>query len=212
MKNVIVLKQTNYLKYLYTIIRNKNTKMKDFIYYSKNIIEILMHEIFEIIPMKNKNITTSTNSKFKGLNLDEKICGVSILRSGDSMEESFRSIFPKANFGKILIQRDEATAKPYFYYSKLPKDLKKCFVILLDPMIGTGGSAFTAIDLLIKKGVKEDKIIFVNLVSCKEGLKKIIKNFKKVKIITGVIDPILNSKFYLIPGLGDFGDRYYGTK
>lgn len=212
MKNVIVLEQTNYLKYLFTKIRDKNTEMHDFVLYSKKIIEILMQKVFEIIPMKNKTITTSTDSKFKGLDLDENICGVSILRSGDAMEDSFRSIFPNACFGKILIQRDEATAKPYFYYSKLPKDLKDCYIILLDPMLGTGGSASTAIDLLLKEGINEDKIIFVNLLSCEVGLKKIVNNYKKVRIITGVIDPILNSKFYLAPGLGDFGDRYYGTE
>jgi len=137
---------------------------------------------------------------------------VSILRSGDSMEKAFMEFFPNASYGKILIQRNEKDAKPVFFYSKLPKNLSDNTIILLDPMLGTGGSALTAIELLLKKGAKENKIIFCNLLSCKKGLNTIISKYKKVRIVTGVIDPILNSKFYLVPGLGDFGDRYYGTE
>ncbi|MFA5333877.1 MAG: uracil phosphoribosyltransferase [Candidatus Nanoarchaeia archaeon] len=212
MKNVLELKKTKYLNYLFTNLRDKKTKMREFRNYSDRVMQVLMQEVFNQLGLVNKTVFTGTGSKFNGLELNEKICGVSILRSGDSMEKAFREFFPNASYGKILIQRNEKDAKPIFFYSKLPKNLSKNTIILLDPMIGTGGSALTAIELLLKKGAKENKIIFCNLLSCKKGINMIMNRHKNVRIITGVIDPVLNSKFYLVPGLGDFGDRYYGTE
>ncbi len=208
---VILLKQTDQLKALYTIIRDKNTERDEFIFYSDRIIRILVEEALNLLPVEIKKIITPTNSLFMGTKFRGKICGVSIMRAGEAMEKALREVCKKIRIGKILIQRDEETAKPNLIYSKLPRDVSGRFILLLDPMLATGGSVCKAIEVLKEKGIKEDKIIFINLISCPEGIKKLNKEFPKVRIITGVIDKKLNSNAYIIPGLGDFGDRYFGT-
>lgn len=127
------------------------------------------------------------------------------------MEEAVRDVCKKIRIGKILIQRDEKTAEPKLFYIKLPAGITKRYVFLLDPMLATGGSACTAIKILKEHSVKEKRIIFLNLISCPEGIKKVMSQHPKIRIITAAIDSHLNKKFYIIPGLGDFGDRYFGT-
>ena len=206
-----VLEQTPQLKTLYSIIRDKKTNREDFIFYSDRIIRLLVEEGLNYLPIKQKKIKTLTGSNFSGFEFKGEVCAVSIVRAGESMEKAVREICKKIRIGKILIQRDESTALPKLFYSKLPKDISSRFVLLLDPMLATGGSVCKAIEVLKERNVDEDKIIFINLISCPEGIKKLKKDFPKIKIITGVIDKKLNSKAYIIPGLGDFGDRYFGT-
>jgi len=210
-KNIILLRQTTQLKALYTIIRDKNTKRKEFIFYSGRIIRLLVEEGMNLLPVKNKQIVTPTGSKFYGLESGGKLCAVSILRSGESMAKVVKEVCPGITTGKILIQRDKKTAEPILFYSKLPKDISDRYVLLLDPMLATGGSVCKAITVLEEKGVKQEKIIFINLISAPEGIKRLTKEFPKTKVVTGVIDKKLNSKAYILPGLGDFGDRYFGT-
>jgi len=206
-----VLEQSPQLKTLYTIIRDKKTNREDFIFYSDRIIRLLVEEGLNYLPIKQKKVNTLTGSNFSGFEFKGKVCAVSIVRAGESMEKAVREICKKIRIGKILIQRDENTALPNLIYSKLPKDISKRYVLLLDPMLATGGSVCKAIDVLKEKNVDENKIIFINLISCPEGLKKLKKDFPQVKIVTGVIDKKLNLNSYIIPGLGDFGDKYFGT-
>ena len=208
---VITLKQTNQLEALYSVIRDKNTSRDDFIFYSDRIIRLLIEEALNLLPVESIHLTTPTDSKTDGKKFKGKICGVSILRSGEAMEKALREVCKRIRIGKILIQRDENTAKPNLIYSKLPEDISKRYVLLLDPMLATGGSVCRAISVLKEKNVEEDRIIFVNLISCPEGINKLKKEFPNVKMITGIIDKGLNKKAYILPGLGDFGDRYYGS-
>lgn len=205
------LKMTPQLRVLLTLIRDKKTKREDFIFYADRIIRLLVEEGLNFLPTRSKIIITPTGARFKGQEFIGKICAVSILRSGEAMESAVRDVCKKIRIGKILIQRDEDTAEPKLFYVKLPPNIAKRYVFLLDPMLATGGSAVTAIQALKERGVKEGKIIFLNLISCPEGLKKVMSEFPKVRIITAAIDNRLNKKFYIIPGLGDFGDRYFGT-
>lgn len=209
--NVHELEQTDQLVALYTIIRDEKTKRDEFIFCADRIIRLLVEKAMEFLPTKEKEIKTPTGSEFNGKEFVGKICAVSIVRSGEAMEKAARDICQKIRIGKILIQRDENTAKPILFYHKLPKDIAERYVLLLDPMLATGGSAKKAVEILKEKGVKEEKIIFVNLISCPEGIEVFTKAFPKVKTITGVIDKSLNDKAYILPGLGDFGDRYFGT-
>jgi len=101
--------------------------------------------------------------------------------------------------------------KPVLYYSKLPQDIAKKTVILVDPMLGTAGSSMTAIKVLEDAGVKPENILFINVIACPEGINRIHKAYPKLKIVTCAVDDELNSHKYITPGLGDFGDRYYGT-
>jgi uracil phosphoribosyltransferase len=211
MKNLKVLNYTPQLNALYTFIRDKNTKRKDFIFYSDRIIRLLIEEGLNLLPIKKKEITTPTGERFIGAEFLGKICAVSIVRAGEAMEKAVREVCEDIRIGKILIQRDEKTAKPSLYYSKLPKGIQNRYVLLLDPMLATGGSVCKAIEVLKENKISEDKIIFINLISCPEGIKKLTAEFPKVSIITGFVDKELNSRAYILPGLGDFGDRYFGT-
>ncbi|HII16086.1 MAG TPA: uracil phosphoribosyltransferase [Nanoarchaeota archaeon] len=205
------LEQTDQLVALYTIIRDEKTKRDEFIFCADRIIRMLVEKASEFLPTKPKEIKTPTGCTFDGREFVGKICAVSIVRSGEAMEKAARDICQKIRIGKILIQRDEKTAKPILFYHKLPEDIAERYVLLLDPMLATGGSACKAAEILKQNGVKEEKIVFVNLISCPEGINEFTKKFPKVKIITGVIDKSLNEKAYILPGLGDFGDRYFGT-
>lgn len=210
-KNLYVLQYTPQLKVLYTIIRDKNTKREDFIFYSDRIIRLLIEEGLNLLPIKKASITTPTDSEFEGARFEGRICAVSIVRAGEAMETAMREVCKKIRIGKILIQRDEETAEPIMFYSKLPPDISKRYVLLIDPMLATGGSACEAIEVLKEHGVGEEKIIFINLISCPEGIEKVCEAFPAVKVVTGFIDKSLNDRAFILPGLGDFGDRYFGT-
>nr|AFM78648.1 hDHFR-yFcu fusion protein [Cloning vector pBART-SIL6]AFM78650.1 hDHFR-yFcu fusion protein [Cloning vector pBART]AFM78652.1 hDHFR-yFcu fusion protein [Cloning vector pBAT-SIL6]AFM78654.1 hDHFR-yFcu fusion protein [Cloning vector pBAT] len=208
-KNVYLLPQTNQLLGLYTIIRNKNTTRPDFIFYSDRIIRLLVEEGLNHLPVQKQIVETDTNENFEGVSFMGKICGVSIVRAGESMEQGLRDCCRSVRIGKILIQRDEETALPKLFYEKLPEDISERYVFLLDPMLATGGSAIMATEVLIKRGVKPERIYFLNLICSKEGIEKYHAAFPEVRIVTGALDRGLDENKYLVPGLGDFGDRYY---
>jgi len=125
------------------------------------------------------------------------------------MEAGLRDVCRSVRLGKILIQRDEETALPKLYYVKLPEDVADRYCLLLDPMLATGGSAIKAVEVLKDHNVPEERIIFLNLISSPEGIHTFCTKFPKLRVITGWIDKGLNEKRYIIPGLGDFGERRY---
>lgn len=208
-RNVILLPQTNQLLSLYTIIRSKNTQRGDFVFYSDRIIRLLVEEGLNQLPVEPTIIETPTGQPFEGVKFQGKICGVSIIRAGESMEQGLRDCCRSVRLGKILIQRDEETAKAKLYYEKLPADIHERYVFLLDPMLATGGSAIVATDVLLSRGVNQDRILFLNLVSNPQGIQKYHERFPDIKIITGAVDKGLDEKRFVVPGCGDFGDRYY---
>ena len=128
------------------------------------------------------------------------------------MLDVFMELVPESTVGKILIQRNEESAakEPILFYSKLPSLVGKN-VVLVDPMLATGGSAKVAVQVLIDKGALESKITFLNVVSCPLGLTSLLEAYPAITVVTGSIDYGLNSNKYIVPGLGDFGDRYFGT-
>lgn len=154
-------------------------------------------------------ISTPTGLSYAGVKFHGHICGVSIMRAGESMEQGLRDCCRSVRIGKILIQRDEETALPKLFYEKLPDDIADRYVFLLDPMLATGGSACMAVQVLLERGVPQDRILFLNLLASPEGIKTMQDLYPKVKIITGGIDDGLDEKKFIMPGLGDFGDRYY---
>jgi len=207
--NVITLPQTAQLEALYTIIRDKNTPRGEFIFYSDRIIRLLVEEGLNHLPVIPKSVETPTGATYEGVAFEGRICGVSILRAGEAMEAGLRDVCRSVRLGKILIQRDEETAKPKLYYAKLPEDVASRYVLLLDPMLATGGSAIKAVEVLKEHNVPEERIIFLNLISCPEGIHTLCGTFPKLRMITGWIDKGLNEKRYIVPGLGDFGERRY---
>ncbi|KAJ2695213.1 hypothetical protein H4218_005297 [Coemansia sp. IMI 209128] len=206
------LAQTHQLKALMTIIRDQNTPRGDFVFYSDRVIRLLVEEGLNYLPVVNKEVITPMGVPFQGVAFEGRICGVSIMRAGESMEQGLRDVCTSVRIGKVLIQRDERTAQPKLYYSKLPKDIANRWVLLLDPMLATGGSAIKCIEVLLEAGVKEERILFINLICSPEGALAMLEQFPKLQIITAEIDEGMDQQKFILPGLGDFGDRYFGTE
>eukprot|EP01006_Ploeotia_vitrea_P019430 TRINITY_DN51629_c0_g1_i1.p1 TRINITY_DN51629_c0_g1~~TRINITY_DN51629_c0_g1_i1.p1 ORF type:complete len:250 (+),score=130.84 TRINITY_DN51629_c0_g1_i1:25-750(+) len=206
-------RQSAYVRFLHTKIRDAKTTRKDFVFYSNQLTRMLVEESLSLLPVSQETVVTPTNKQFAGAKFDQPICGVSILRAGESMEIALRLVVRDAKIGKILIQRDETKPdKPAtLFYAKVPEGIKDHKVLLLDPMLATGGSARCAIDVLLKSGVREEDIVFVNMVGCPEGVRALFGAYGKITILCSMIDDGLNDDKYILPGLGDFGDRYFGT-
>ncbi|CAF1535230.1 unnamed protein product, partial [Didymodactylos carnosus] len=140
------------------------------------------------------------------------LCGISIVRAGESMEFGLRSLIPDIPIGKILIQRDEFTQNKQakLFYTKLPMNITQAKqIFLMDPMLATGGSCILAIKTLIKFGVTIQQITFINLIACHEGLERVYAKYPQLKIVTSFVDQGLNENCYILPGIGDYGDRYF---
>ncbi|WOO77595.1 Uracil phosphoribosyltransferase [Vanrija pseudolonga] len=209
--NAIVLPPTAQLQALLTLIRDENTHRGDFVFYSDRIIRLLVEEgkCLNHLPVVPKTVRTPVGLDFNGVGFEGRICGVSIMRAGESMEAGLRDCCRSVRIGKILIQRDEETCLPKLFYAKLPEDIAERFVLLLDPMLATGGSCIKAIEVLLSHGVKEEKILFLNLIASPLGTDTVCKRFPKLRMITAWVDEGLDSHSYIVPGLGDFGDRYF---
>ena len=210
-KNVHLLPQTNQLRALHTIIRDRNARREDFVFYSGRIIRLLIETGLNLLPFEPHEVETPVGRKYDGLRFASQICGVSVARAGESMEAGLRDVCRSIRIGKILIQRDKTTKLPHLYYSCLPSDIARRHVLLLDPMLATGGTALAAIKVLLDRGVAEEKIIFINLITVPVGIAAVSERHPNVKIITSSIEERLNENAYMMPGIGDFGDRYFGT-
>ena len=193
-----------------SIIRNKNTGTKEFREIIGEIATLLCYHALEDAKLKEIEIETPIG-KTKARVLDEdNYAFVPILRAGTGMLDGLLKIVPNAKIGHIGLYRNEETLEPVQYYYKMPKDIAKREAIILDPMLATGGSAADTIQMLKKDGVKQIK--FLCIISAPEGIERLKKEHPDVKIYTACIDEKLNDKGYIVPGLGDAGDRIFGTK
>lgn len=193
-----------------SILRDKNTGTKEFRELINELAVLLCYEAFKDEELKGIEIETPL-TKLKTKRLDEdKYAFVPILRAGMGMLDGVISVIPNAKVGHIGMYRDEATFEPVNYFFKVPKEIEKREVFILDPMLATGGSALDAIELLKEKGVK--KIKFLCIIAAPEGIKAVEEKHPDVQIYCACIDEKLNEKKYIIPGLGDAGDRIFGTK
>jgi len=208
--NVFVVHTTFQIRGMHTLIRDRNITTPDFVFYSDRLIRLVVEHGLGHLPFTEKQVVTPTGSVYMGVDFCKKLCGVSIVRSGESMENALRACCKGIKIGKILIHRVGDNGQQLIYH-KLPMDIAERHVLLLDPVLGTGNSANQAIELLIRKGVPEDRIIFLNLISAPEGVHCVCKRFPHLKIVTSEIDGGLNDEYRVIPGLGEYGDRYFGT-
>jgi uracil phosphoribosyltransferase len=195
---------------LLTTLRNKKTSIADFRRAAHQISLLLASELASKLEKKTITVTTPF-SKTKGAALKHDVVLSSILRSSLAMTPAFLEFFPRAKIGFLGLKRDERTAIAKKYYENLPRLRAKETVIIPDPMLATGGSAIHAIRELKKWGIKENNIIFVCIIAAPEGVKALKKSFPQITLITGVIDQKLTPNKFIYPGLGDFGDRYFGT-
>lgn len=193
-----------------SILRDKNTSTKEFRELIKEISVLLCYEAMKDAKLDDVSIDTPIKKmKTKKLN-EDNYAFIPILRAGLGMLDGVISVIPTAKVGHIGMYRDEKTFEPVNYFFKVPENIESREVILLDPMLATGGSAIDAIDLLKEKGVR--KIKFLCIISAPEGLEKVSKVHPDVEIYTSCIDEKLNKNKYIVPGLGDAGDRIFGTK
>jgi uracil phosphoribosyltransferase len=191
-----------------TILRNKQTTIADFRLAMGRIATILAYFALKDLPLKETEIQTPIQSA-KGFDIDTNIIIVPILRAGLSLVNPLINFIPDASVGHLGMYRDETTHEPVDYYSNLPGGLEKAMVLLVDPMLATGGSADDAIGFLKKKGATN--IRFISLISAPEGINRISKTHPDVSVITAAVDKKLNADAFIVPGLGDAGDRYFGT-
>jgi uracil phosphoribosyltransferase len=208
---VHVLPQTRQLRALHTAVRDKTASRRDFVFYSGRIIRLLLETALDLLPFEPKAVQTPVGRTFEGLAFADKLCGVSVIRAGESMEAELRAVVPGVRIGKILIQRDKASKEPRFFYQNLPADIAERQVLLLDPMLATGGTAVAAVERLLEQGVAEANIVFVAFIAAPEGIAVLNRRFPGIRIVTSAIEERLNENAYMLPGIGDFGDRYFGS-
>ncbi|XP_068636434.1 uridine kinase-like protein 3 isoform X2 [Aristolochia californica] len=208
--NLYVIQSTFQIRGMHTLIRDATTTKHDFVFYSDRLIRLVVEHGLGHLPFTEKQVITPTGSVYTGVDFCKRLCGVSIIRSGESMENALRACCKGIKIGKILIHREGDNGQQLIY-EKLPNDISDRHVLLLDPILGTGNSAVQAISLLIRKGVPEFNIIFLNLISAPQGVHVVCKAFPRIKIVTSEIEIGLNEDFRVIPGMGEFGDRYFGT-
>ncbi|KAI9137367.1 uridine kinase [Paraphysoderma sedebokerense] len=209
---LILLEPKGQLKALHTIIRDQETKREDFIFYADRLSGLVVERAMAELPFQDMTVTTPTDCLYHGKVMKEKLCGVSIIRSGIPMETALRQIHSSISLGKLLIQTSPKTAEPQLHYCKLPVDIASRYVILMDATIGTGAAALMAVRVLLDHDVKEENIIFVSLIVHRAGIWNLVKAFPKVKIVTSEVDPELSERYFILPGLGNFSDRYFGTE
>ena len=203
------------VKHNLAIIRDKNTDCEKFKNALKRISYSLIYEATRNLPTVEKVVETPLmKTTCEVFDESAQLIIAPILRAGMIFCEVAQDLLPFANVHHIGMYRDEETLEPVWYYDKrkeIKEDKDKVFVIILDPMLATGNSAVDAVENFISKGVKEENIVFVNLISSPEGIKRLSTACPKVQIISAALDEKLNSKGYILPGLGDAGDRIYNT-
>ena len=193
-----------------SILRDKNTGTKEFRALVNEIAGLMCYEATRDLPTEEVLVETPIcTAKCRKL-AGKKMAIVPILRAGLGMVDSMVDLIPSAKIGHIGLYRDPETHKPVEYYCKLPEDIGNRYVFLVDPMLATGGSAVAAIDFLKKRGCK--KITMMNIIGCPEGVKTVQEAHPDVDLYLAAVDEKLNDHAYIVPGLGDAGDRIFGTK
>lgn len=192
-----------------TRMRNKDTNSTTFRCNLQELTTLLAYEATKDMKLKDKEIETPI-IKMVGKKLENKICLVPILRAGLGMVDPLKSLIPTATIGHIGLYRDEESLEPIEYFSKLPKTIDKSDVLVLDPMLATGFSCIKAIDIIKKYNPKS--ITYIGIIASPEGIKNLQEKHPEVNIYIASIDEKLNDDGYILPGLGDAGDRLFGTK
>ncbi|XP_061609802.1 uridine-cytidine kinase-like 1 isoform X7 [Phyllopteryx taeniolatus] len=192
-----VLKSTPQVRGMHTIIR---------------LMRLLIEHALSFLPLKPVSVETPQGGVYHGRRLSGKrITGVSILRAGETMEPALTAVCKDIRLGKILIQTNLDTGEPELHYLRLPKDISEDFVILMDSTVSTGAAALMAVRVLLDHDVAENKIFLLSLLMAETGVHSVAYAFPKVRVITTAVDKEVNHQFHIIPGIGNFGDRYFGT-
>ena len=198
------------IRHKLAIIRNKDTDTKQFREIVKELATLMAYESFKDVPTQEIEVETPLEKTSQTVVKENSIAIVPILRAGLGMVDRILSLFPAAKVGHIGLYRDETTLEPQEYYCKLPQNIEQKVVMVVDPMLATGGSACDAIKMLKKRGCK--KIKLMSIIAAPEGVQKVAEAHPDVEIFVSTLDRCLNEHGYILPGLGDAGDRIFGTK
>ena len=193
-----------------TLMRDETTPTNHFRQLLREISQLLAYEVTRELPMETQRITTPMQEMDAPVLAGRKLALVSILRAGNGLLDGVLELIPSARVGFVGLYRDEETLEPVEYYFKVPEALEDRLVIAVDPMLATGNSSAAAVDLLKKAGARD--IRFMCLLAAPEGVARMKEAHPDVPIITAALDEKLNDKGYIVPGLGDAGDRMFGTK
>jgi uracil phosphoribosyltransferase len=207
MKNLTIIDHP-LIKRDLSILRERSTESKDFRFVLRRIASCLAYELTRELKLRRVAIRTPLE-KTGGVTLADSVVIVPVLRAGLGLVDGFLDIMPDAAVGHVGIYRNERTLEPVDYYSKFPAALSSSIVFLLDPMLATGGSGSAAITFLKQKGAR--RIRFVSLLAAPEGVRKLATTHPDVPLFSTVLDRKLNARGYILPGLGDAGDRLFGT-
>ncbi len=209
MSNVYVLDHP-LIQHKLAILRSKNTSVKEFRELVSEISGLMCYEATRSLPLKEVQVETPICTATCRVLAGKKLAIVPILRAGLGMVDKMVDLIPSAKIGHIGLYRDPETHLPVEYYCKLPEDIENRQVFVVDPMLATGGSAIAAIEFLKQRGCKH--IIMMNIIGCPEGVKAVQEAHPDVDIYLAAMDEKLNDHAYIVPGLGDAGDRIFGTK
>ncbi len=207
MKNVTVITHP-LVQHNLTRLRDRVTQPQEFRRLLGEIAALMTYEATRSLGVKQISVRTPLE-KTVGAQLEKQIVLVPVLRAGLGMLEPLLEVIPHALVGFLGLKREESTLRAHFYHKSLPKQLHRCEVILIDPMLATGGSAVAALDFLCEQGATSIRL--VSLVAAPEGIARVRKSYAKLPIFTAAIDRQLNEVGYILPGLGDAGDRLFGT-
>lgn len=223
--NLHLLNSTMQTRGMHTKIRCRETPRSDFVFYADRLIRLIVEMALGKLPFKECTVRTPSGDDYNGVDFCRKICGVSLIRSGEAMENALRACCLGIKLGKILIHRSGSSGQPAMgmtregvareetiAYEKLPHDIAQRHVLLMDPILATGSCAVRAIEQLIKRrGVDEGKIILLTLIAAPRGIHRVCSRFPRLQVITSEIDSETGDDGSVRPGVGDFGDRYFGT-
>lgn len=210
MDNKIMVFDHPLIQHKISLLRMKETTSKDFRALVKEVGLLMGYEVTRSLPLKDVEIETPICEATVKMLEGEDIAIIPILRAGLGFVDGMLSLYPNAKVGHVGMYRDPETHEAIEYYCKLPEDIDKRKIVLVDPMLATGGSAVAAVDLIKSKGGKNICCMF--LIAAPEGIEVLSKAHPDVEIFIGAQDECLNEKAYIVPGLGDAGDRLFGTK
>ena len=209
MENVFIMDHP-LIQHKISMLRNKNTGTNEFRKLIEEIAVLMGYEALRDLPLEDVEIETPIEKCKSPMIAGKKLAVVPVLRAGLGMVNGITTLVPSAKIGHIGLYRDPETHEPHEYYCKLPDPIEQRLIVLTDPMLATGGSAIAAITMLKEKGV--NNIRFLCLLTAPEGLKALSEAHPDVDIYVGALDECLNEHGYIVPGLGDAGDRIFGTK
>ena len=209
MKNVVILEHP-LIQHKISMLRDKATGTNEFRKLVEEIAVLEGYEALRDLPLEDREVETPIETCMTPMIAGKKLAVVPILRAGLGMVEGVLTLVPTAKVGHIGLYRDEETLKPVEYYCKLPKDISERDVFVVDPMLATGGSAVAAVDFIKARGGKNIK--FMCVIAAPEGIDRLMEAHPDVQLYVGHLDRCLNENAYICPGLGDAGDRIFGTK